>query len=114
MRTPDFFIQKAERYIKEGEQIQQKQSEKTPIEEFSSNDVKSIFDVIKRRENEVEEYLIRVKLMFGEFDNSRPFLDRMESLRDPESVQTILKKLPDVRVLLELFIEHIKEWRLEE
>ncbi|WP_430405582.1 hypothetical protein [Fluviicola sp.] len=68
-----------------------------------------------RNVDKVKTTYYQVQLMFGEFDNNEPFIESIKDLK-PASFEMVdnEKLLSQIKSLVELFTNHVREYRMNE
>ena len=99
MKSADFFIKKAQEYL-------------TSIDEITPNYI-SLAQAMNEQQYEAQykaqsakfdDTILKIKLLFSEFDNGKLFTDRIDDVHD-------VALLESYKHVLNLFIEHLNEFR---
>lgn len=104
MRTADFFIEKANSYLITVEKI----------ESNYKNDSLGPNSEYHIQQKEISEIKLKIKLMFAEFEHGNLFSKRIDEI-EGTYFRLLGEKsnLLDYGSLLNLFIDHVKEYRSE-
>lgn len=113
IKTPDFFIEKANEYIRQADSFLEKNINSSIVD----TRLMSFDDKAKLRESlsEIQELKLKIRLLLSEFENGCLFTNNL--INEPTDARQMLAKsnkdiLNSYRRTLELFIEHLKEFRL--
>lgn len=105
MKSADFFIDKAQTYL-------------TEIDEIIPNYIDWVSEGFndspryKAQSAKIDELMFKVKLLFSEFDNGKTFNARIDEVDSNMRRMTHgLEHLKECKHVLNLFIEHLNEFR---
>jgi hypothetical protein len=110
MQSMDFFLNKAEQYASSLDTIR-----RGYIDYFSARYDAETEAEFKTQKAQIEDLTLKVQLLFSEFDKGEAFYQRVKSAEEAakadssSSAQT--EALATYVRTLQLFIEHIKEFR---
>ncbi|CAD7804239.1 hypothetical protein CHRY9390_01195 [Chryseobacterium aquaeductus] len=111
IKSSDFFIKKANNYIIELDNFLKENIESDPLSKRSmdSNDLSKLKTIL----DEIEELKLKIKLLFSEIDNGNLFVENLISRTTASHFIHISNKkvLESYKRTLELFIEHISEYK---